>query len=90
MDFSLNSELERLVQSQIQSGRYLTASEVICEALRLLEARDKLRDLNLRELRMFVAVGIEQAERGAVAVLDLDARLVEMRARKAKKREEGS
>jgi antitoxin ParD1/3/4 len=40
---------------------------VVREALRLLEERDQLRELKLEELRKFVAVGIEQADRGEVA-----------------------
>ncbi len=64
MNVSLTPQLERLVQQKVQSGRYLSASEVVREALRLLEERDQIRDLRLEELRKFVAVGIEQADRG--------------------------
>jgi antitoxin ParD1/3/4 len=64
MNVSLTPELEQLVQRKVQSGRYLSASEVVREALRLLEERDQLRELKLDELRKFVAVGIEQADRG--------------------------
>ena len=89
MNVSLTRELGRLVQGKVQSGRYLSASEVVREALRLLEERDQLRDLKLQELRKFVAVGIEQADRGEVAPLDVDATLARVRGRKAKNREEG-
>ena len=89
MNVSLTRELGRLVQGKVQSGRYLSASEVVREALRLLEERDQLRDLKLQELRKFVAVGMEQADRGEVAPLDVDATLARVRGRKAKNREEG-
>jgi len=64
MNVSLTPQLEQLVHQKVESGRYLSASEVVREALRLLEERDQLRDLKLEELRKFVAVGIEQADRG--------------------------
>jgi antitoxin ParD1/3/4 len=57
---------------------------VVREALRLLEERDQLRELKLEELRKFVAVGIEQADRGEVAPLDMDATLARVGSRKAK------
>ena len=64
MNVSLTPELEKLVQEKVKSGRYLSASEVVREALRLLQEQDQLRELRLEELRKFVAVGIEQADRG--------------------------
>jgi antitoxin ParD1/3/4 len=76
-----------LVQQKVQSGRYLSASEVVREALRLLEERDQLRELKLEELRKFIAVGIEQADRGDTAPLDVDATLARVRSRKTKVQE---
>ncbi len=87
MNVSLTPELERLVQQKVESGRYLSASEVVREALRLLEERDQLGELKLEELRKFAALGIEQADRGEVAPLDLDATLARVRNRKAKVQE---
>jgi antitoxin ParD1/3/4 len=40
MKVHLTPELEQLVQSKVKSGRYNSASEVLREALRLLEQRD--------------------------------------------------
>ncbi len=87
MNVSLTPELEQLVQQKVKSGRYLSASEVVREALRLLQEQDQLRELRLQELRKFVAVGIEQADRGELAPLDVDATLARVRSRKAKVRE---
>lgn len=64
MDVLLTAELEKLVHLKVQSGRYPSASEVVRQALQLLEERDQLRDLKLEELRKFVAIGIEQADGG--------------------------
>jgi antitoxin ParD1/3/4 len=87
MNVSLTPELEQLVHQKVQSGRYLSASEVVREGLRLLEERDQLRELKLDELRKFIAIGIEQADRGEVGPLDVDATLARVRNRKAKVRE---
>ncbi len=59
MEISLPPELEIMVQARVESGRYRSASDVVREALQLMEERDQLDDL-----RRFVAVGIEQADRG--------------------------
>jgi antitoxin ParD1/3/4 len=47
MNISLTPELERLVDEKIKTGLYQTASEVVREALRLLQQRDD----QLRRLR---------------------------------------
>lgn len=64
MNVSLTPQLEALVQEKVASGRYSSASEVVREALRLLEERDRLREARLSELRRDIAVGIDQLERG--------------------------
>ena len=51
MNVSLTPELEKLVQKKVSSGRYNSASEVVREALRLLEQQDKLRDAQLKHFR---------------------------------------
>jgi antitoxin ParD1/3/4 len=42
MNVDLTPELKALVQGKIESGRYNSASEVVREALRLLEQRDEI------------------------------------------------
>ena len=66
MNVSLTPELEQYVHSKVKSGRYLSASEVVREALRLLEERDRLREIRLTTLQKEIAIGIEQNERGEV------------------------
>ncbi len=63
MPVTLTPELERLVHDKVQSGQYLTADEVVREALRLLDERDRLRVIQREELRKQLAVGLEQADR---------------------------
>lgn len=40
MQITLTKELERYVRSKVQSGRYADESEVVREALRVLEQRE--------------------------------------------------
>jgi antitoxin ParD1/3/4 len=64
MNVSLTPELENFVQTEVKSGRYLSASEVIREALRLLEERDRLYRARLADLQPEITMGIEEADRG--------------------------
>ena len=41
MNVSLTPELEKFVQEKVEGGRYTSASEVVREALRLMEKRDQ-------------------------------------------------
>jgi antitoxin ParD1/3/4 len=43
MNVSLTPELDRFVAEKVESGRYTSASEVVREALRLLEDFDQMR-----------------------------------------------
>ncbi len=70
MNVSLTPKLEELVAQRVASGRYGSASEVIREALRLLEDRDMLRSMRLEELRKQIAIGIDQADRGEYVEYD--------------------
>lgn len=51
MNLSLTLELESFVQLKVRSGLYGSASEIICEALRLMDQRDQLQELKKREFR---------------------------------------
>ncbi|MFB2837830.1 type II toxin-antitoxin system ParD family antitoxin [Floridanema evergladense] len=64
MNISLKLEEEQLIQAKLKSGKYETAYDVIVEALRLLEERDKQYEKWLEETREKVAVGIKQLNRG--------------------------
>ena len=64
MNVHLTPELEQLVENEVQSGRYNSASEVVLDALRLMEQKDELRSTQLHELRSRIDEGLAQAERG--------------------------
>jgi len=61
---SLTPELERFVSSRVASGKYVSASEVVREGLRLLEEREARREIELERLRGAIGVGLEQARAG--------------------------
>jgi putative addiction module CopG family antidote len=50
MEVWLTPELERFVARKVESGRYSSLSEVLNEAVRLLEEFDQLRDSKLANL----------------------------------------
>jgi antitoxin ParD1/3/4 len=64
MNVSLTPQLESFVQEKVASGLYTSASEVIRDALRMLEEQDQLRAVKLEALRKEIDKGWEQLERG--------------------------
>jgi antitoxin ParD1/3/4 len=64
MNVHLTPELEQLVQRKVQSGRYNSASEVVREALRLMEQRDELRAIQILELRNRMDRALVESARG--------------------------
>jgi len=64
MNVSLTKELEQLVNNKVKTGRYLSASEVVREALRLLEDRDRLNEIRLADMRDAIRAGNDELARG--------------------------
>lgn len=64
MNVSLTAELEKLVNSKVESGLYNSASEVVRDGLRLLRERDETRELKLNALRSEIQKGIDDLENG--------------------------
>jgi antitoxin ParD1/3/4 len=56
--YVIGEHFEQFIKSQIQQGRYASASEVIRDGLRALEVREKLRGLKLEALRSDIQQGI--------------------------------
>ena len=63
MNVQLTPELEQMVQSRVSSSGYNSSSEVVLEALRLLEQRDKMLALHKDEIRMGIEEGWQSAQR---------------------------
>jgi len=67
MNVSLPQELAAYVESEVASGEYGTASEVVRDALRLLRHERAAREEKLAILRREIMIGVEQAEAGQFA-----------------------
>jgi antitoxin ParD1/3/4 len=70
MNISLPPQLEKFVKRKVASGKYGSASEVIREALRLMDEVEKERKAQLEELRREIQVGIDEADRGELYDVD--------------------
>ena len=64
MNVSLTPELEKFVAGKVKSGRYTSASEVVREALRLLEREEKSREEQIREFNRELKARIDALDRG--------------------------
>jgi len=57
--YAIGKHFENFIQQQVASGRYSSASEIVREALRLLEDREELRETQLKALRQQIQEGRE-------------------------------
>ena len=64
MNVSLTPELEEFVSGKVQSGRYNSASEVVREALRLLEEHDSARAAQLEQFNAELGRRLAALDRG--------------------------
>lgn len=55
--FALGPRFEAFIDLQVQGGRYNNASEVVRDALRLLEDQARQREMQVAELRRLAEVG---------------------------------
>ena len=62
MNVNLTPQLEDMVRQKIASGLYTSASEVVREALRLLEGQDRLRAAKLEQLRHDIRDGLNSGD----------------------------
>lgn len=66
--YALGSHFEKLIDSLVKGGRYNNASEVVRDGLRLLEDREKLRQLKVEEIRR----SIEESRRSGQLLSEED------------------
>ena len=64
MNVSLTPELEHWVDERVRSGRYASASEVIREALRLLELEEAAKHRQLESIHQKIDRGRSQLKEG--------------------------
>lgn len=60
INFQLGGHSEEFVQGQLSSGRYADATEVVRDALRMMEERDQVK----AEIRAKIAAGLASARAG--------------------------
>lgn len=79
---NLTPQLEELVRAKVASGLYASASEVVREALRLMDEQDRLRAAKLEQLRSDIHQGLNSGPGKAWSAEDAKR---EGRARRARK-----
>ena len=83
MNVNLTPQLEELVRAKVNSGMYNSASEVVREALRLMDEQDRLRQVKLDDLRREVRKGLDSGTREPWDVDALKAKARSVRAAKS-------
>ncbi|MFN0171994.1 MAG: type II toxin-antitoxin system ParD family antitoxin [Bryobacteraceae bacterium] len=69
-NINLTDHLDHFIDSEVRSGHYGNASEVVREGLRLMERRRQGERAKLQWLRGAVGEGIDQIDRGEVTEFD--------------------
>jgi antitoxin ParD1/3/4 len=77
---TIGAHYERFIKELIESGRYSTASEVMRDALRLVEEREDSRKAKLEALHHEIQIGLNS---GPAEALDIDDIIAEGRRIKA-------
>jgi antitoxin ParD1/3/4 len=77
MNVSLTPELESMINNKVKTGLYNSASEVVREALRLLEEQDRIKEMRREDLRREIMKGVEQMRNGQYTELHSEQELIE-------------
>ena len=72
MNVSLTPQLENFIKQKVSTGMYNSVSEVIREALRLLEEKDVLKAMKLEALKVDIQDGIDSLDSGQGKPLDIE------------------
>jgi putative addiction module CopG family antidote len=80
---TLKDEDQEFIETAMKSGRYVTESEAVADALVELRVREELHQVRFAELRAKIMVGIEELDRGDCAEWNLDEVKAEGRALRA-------
>ena len=68
--YALGEHFEQFVKQQVKEGRYVSASEVIRDALRLLEEEERHRQAAIQAMRADIRKGLDSGKaKSADAVL---------------------
>ena len=74
MNINLTPQLEDMVRSKVGSGLYNSASEVVREALRLMEREDQMRAAKLAQLKQDIQDGLDGGSAGLLDIEDIKRR----------------
>lgn len=85
MNISLTPQLEAFIKQKVETGMYTSVSEVVREALRLLEERDAVQAVKLDTLREDIRRGLASLDNGQGTPLKMDAIKMKGRERLARK-----
>ena len=85
MNVSLTPELDNFVAGKVESGRYTSASEVVREALRLLEEHDQARNAQLAAFNKEVAARLASLDRGEHVKPEAARKRLEQKSRERRK-----
>ncbi len=83
MNVNLTPQLEKLVRAKVASGMYTSASEVVREALRLMDEQDRLRSAKLSQLREDIRQGVDSGPSEAWSAEDAKRQARVRRSRKS-------
>lgn len=68
-NINLTDHFDDFVERQVSSGRYQNASEIVREALRLLETQEVERKAKLKALRQAAKQGFDELDQGQGVVI---------------------
>ena len=86
MNVSLTPELDKFIADKVASGRYTSASEVVREALRLLEEHEKSRAARLEEFNRELKRRLDSADRGEFVTAEESFRRIREKSAERRKR----
>jgi antitoxin ParD1/3/4 len=86
MNVSLTPQLDKFVAAKVSSGRYTSASEVVREALRLLEEHERSRAVRLEEFNRQLKKRLDSADRGDFVTAEESLRRIRQRSAQRRKR----
>lgn len=82
MNINLTETLEEMVRNKVATGLYNSASEVVRDALRLMQEQDEYRAVRLKQLKTAVQQGLDS---GSSEPLDMNALKQQLRAQAPRK-----
>ncbi len=85
MNVSLTPELDKFVVGKVESGRYNSASEVVREALRLLEEHDRARSAQLAAFNQEIGARLASLDRGECVKPQAARRRLEQKSRERRR-----